>query len=177
MVDSRSSKWETMSRAIRETRVSVPTTASRAAHLLFRLSRIVSSPLPLPLQNRCPDEVSHPLSVRFLRAALVIDRDGCTVINRPLDIINIDIITEYRRVLLSAISIGVPVKPMKEALGSASWRYLANPYEISPVVPLALAPNPYWLRCASSAMTIIFFGLKEQDSGLLLFRAGISESW
>ena len=47
----------------------------------------------------------------------------------------------------------IPVNPIKEAPGNASRRYLANPYEISPVSFFTLAFKPYWLRCASSTMT------------------------
>ena len=39
----------------------------------------------------------------------------------------------------------MPVNPINEALGSASWRFRANP-----------SMKSYWLRCASSAMTTMF---------------------
>jgi len=46
-------------------------------------------------------------------------------------------------VLRSCFSIGVPVNPMKDALGSASLKFFAKP-----------SMKSYWLRCASSAITI-----------------------
>ena len=66
---------------------------------------------------------------------------------------------------LSSFSIGVPVKPIKEAFGSASLRYFAYPYVVlvpisfpsSSFTYLSFAPKPYWDLCASSAITTIFF--------------------
>ncbi len=49
------------------------------------------------------------------------------------------------RVFLSVSSMGVPVKPMNEAFGNASRRCRAKP-----------SMKSYWLRCASSAMTMTF---------------------
>ena len=49
------------------------------------------------------------------------------------------------RVTLSPAISGVPVKPTKVALGSASRIHFAPP-----------STNPYWLRCASSAITTTF---------------------
>lgn len=39
---------------------------------------------------------------------------------------------------------------MKDAFGRASRRYLAKPYDTSPVRLSTRALRPYWLRCASS---------------------------
>ena len=54
------------------------------------------------------------------------------------------------RVLASCFSMGVPVKPMKEALGSASRMWAAKP-----------SMKSYWLRWASSAITTM---LRRSDS-------------
>jgi len=60
-------------------------------------------------------------------------------------------------VLLSDFSIGVPVNPINEAFGRASRRYFAYPYVINALSFLSniFAENPYWLLCASSAITMI----------------------
>jgi hypothetical protein len=67
-----------------------------------------------------------------------------------LNVVDADVVAEDGPVLASSFSMGVPVKPMNDALGRASRRFRAKPSIMS-----------YWLRCASSAMTTI---LRRSDS-------------
>ena len=58
---------------------------------------------------------------------------------------------------------GVPVKPIKDALGNELCIILAVPIDIFPVSSFTFSSNPYCPRCASSVMTTIF-RLRERGS-------------
>ncbi len=59
--------------------------------------------------------------------ALVIDRHRRAVLDRAADVVDVDVVAEDAGVFTSPCSMGVPVKPMNEALGKASRMYLAKP--------------------------------------------------
>ena len=82
------------------------------------------------------------LQFELRQPALVVDRNCRFIDDRPLDVVDADVVAKDRSWYWSVISIGVPVKPMNEALGKASRMWLAKP-----------SIKSYWLRWASSAIT------------------------
>ena len=74
-------------------------------------------------------------------AVLVVERDRRAVLDRVAEVVDRDVVAELLRASAPRPTIsGVPVKPMNAAFGSA-WRMFS-------------ASVSYWLRCASSVMTI-----------------------
>ncbi len=67
------------------------------------------------------------LQLELGQPALVVDRDGGLVFDGALDVVDVDVVAEDGRGAGSSVSMGVPVKPMNEALGSASRMCLAKP--------------------------------------------------
>jgi hypothetical protein len=61
------------------------------------------------------------------QTALVVDRHGRKILDRTADVVNVDVSPNTAGVFTSSFSIGVPVKPMKDAFGRPSRRYLAKP--------------------------------------------------
>jgi hypothetical protein len=122
-----------------------------------RSSRVIRwySRAELPLQLGAPgprpvrlfQQALHVLvevlvdQLQFGDAVLVVERDGGAVLHRLLEVVDADVIAEDLRVRSSPAISGVPVKPMKAALGRA--------------LRMLSASVSYWLRCASSVMTMM----------------------
>lgn len=79
------------------------------------------------------------LKLRY--TVLIVERDSRTIVYSLLEIVDTYIVTEDLSSPSSPTIRGVPVKPMKAAWGRAFLMFWAN--------------MSYWLRCASSVMTIM----------------------
>ena len=80
--------------------------------------------------------------MEFWDAVLVVERDGVAVIHRLLEVVDARRSRRRPRLVRSSPAIsGVPVKPMKAAFGRAFRMFSAK--------------VSYWLRCASSVMTMM----------------------
>ena len=109
-------------------RFSDPTSASTLAHL--RLSRSCSVVASSSVSSSISASIFGFSSSSAARSAPAGSRSRSAPSRRPpprADVVNVDVSPKTAGVLTSSFSMGVPVKPMKEAFGRASRRYLAKP--------------------------------------------------
>ena len=154
----RASKCFTRSSATRASRFSEPTSASTLAHLRFSRSCSVCG-LVLGQFGDLGVDLRLFVLVEFdpRQPALVVDRHGRAVLDRAADVVDVDIVAEdggrVDVVLLDRRSgeadEGGVGQGVAQVLGEAVGDFAGLAVE-------PCASKPYWLRCASSAMTMTF---------------------
>ena len=177
---TRSSKCFTRSSATSARRFSEPTSASTLAHL--RLSRSCSvCGLVLGQVGDFGVDLRLLVLVEFdaRQPALVVDRHGRAVLDRAADVVDVDVVAEHggrvHVVLLDRRAGEADEGGVGQARRAGIWRSRRRSRRSC---CSTLASKPYWLRCASSAITIDVAAVGQQRIvGRRRLRARISGWW
>ena len=115
---------------------------------------LLNRPHPQILHPRLrPDADVHFIKLNAGKAAFIIEGDGRAVFHGTADIVDVDVIAKNTRRIHIVSLDRRSGKPDKGGSGQRIAKIFGKPKEISPVSFFTLAFKPYWLRCASSAMT------------------------